>query len=110
MALQHASPGVPVGVQPFADRLGSQQTTALFKSESLEVIRLVLMAGKRLPAHQTPGEMTLQCIEGQLTIKLGEDSHSLTAGQMLFLPAGTMHALKAEQDSSALLTIALHGR
>ena len=109
MALQHASPGVPIGVQPFGNRLGSQQTTALFKSESLEVIRLVLLAGKRLPAHQTPGEMTLQCIEGQLTIKLGESRQSLAAGQMLFLQAQTMYELEAEQDSSALLTIALHG-
>ena len=109
MALPHAQPGVPVEVQPHGVLLGSQKTCALFKSEALEVIRLVLMAGKRLPAHQTPGEVTIQCLEGRLIVIVGENRQALTAGQLLFLPARTMHEVEAELDSSALLTIALHG-
>ena len=109
MALLHAQPGVPVAVQPHGVLLGSQKTCALFKSEALEVIRLVLMAGRRLPAHQTPGEMTIQCLEGRLTVSVGNNRQTLAAGQLLFLPAQTMYEVEAELDSSALLTIALHG-
>ena len=87
MALHHAQPGVPVPVQPFGASLQGQKTSALFKSETLEVIRLVLMAGKRLPVHQVPGEMTLQCLEGQLTLSQNGNHQTLSAGQLLFLPA-----------------------
>lgn len=110
MALPHAQPGVAVDVQPFAASLASQKTAALFKSETLEVIRLVLMAGKRLPPHQVSGEITLQCLEGRLFVSQGENRQTLAAGQLLFLPAGTEHEIEAEQDSSALLTIALQSR
>ena len=109
MALPHAQPGVPVEVQPYGTSLGNQKTAGLFKSDTLEVIRLVLMAGKRLPAHQTPGEMTIQCLEGRLIISVGDNRQTLAAGQLLFLPAQTMYEVEAELDSSALLTIALHG-
>ena len=101
MALPHAQPGVPVEVQPHGVLLGNQKTCALFKSESLEVIRLVLMAGKHLPAHQAPGEMTIQCLQGRLIVSVGDNRQTLAAGQLLFLPAGTMHAVEAELDSSA---------
>ena len=109
MALHHAQPGVPVTVQPFGASLQGQKTSALFKSETLEVIRLVLMAGKRLPVHQVPGEMTLQCLEGQLTLSQNGNHQTLSAGQLLFLPAQTPHEVEAVQDSSALITIVLQG-
>ncbi|WP_407713336.1 cupin [Comamonas testosteroni] len=108
MALPHAQPGVPVEVQPYGTSLGSQKTTALFKSDTLEVIRLVLTAGKRLPAHQVQGELTIQCLAGQLAVIQGASRQTLGAGQLLFLPAQTMHEIEAELDSSALITIVLH--
>ncbi|NIF82470.1 cupin [Comamonas sp. Tr-654] len=108
MALPHAQPGVPVDVLPYGTSLGSQVSTALFKSDTLEVIRLVLTAGKRLPGHQVPGELTIQCLEGRLAVIQGESRQTLSAGQLLFLPAQTMHEIEAELDSSALLTIVLH--
>ena len=110
MALPHAQPGVPVEVQPFATSLPKQKTAALFKSETLEVIRLVLMAGKRLAPYQVPGEMTLQCLEGRLIVSQGGSRQTLAVGQLLFLPANTLHEVEAELDSSALITIVLHSR
>lgn len=108
MALPHAQPGVPVDVLPYGTALGNQKTTALFKSGTLEVIRLVLMAGKRVPAHQVQGELTIQCLEGRLAVIRGASRQTLSAGQLLFLPAQTMHEVEAELDSSALITIVLH--
>lgn len=108
MALPHAQPGIPVKVQPYGTSLGQHKTAALFKSDSLEVIRLVLTAGKRLPAHQVPGELTIQCLEGRLALILGDGRQTLSAGQLLFLPAQTRHEVEAELDSSALITMVLH--
>ena len=66
MAIAHASPGEAIDVRPLGSRLRSEKIVALFKSEHLEVIRLVLTAGKSLPPHKVPGEITVLCIEGRM--------------------------------------------
>jgi len=66
MAIEHALPGQAVDVQPLGSSLAIEKTTALFKSLDLEVMRLILLAGKSLPPHKVPGEITVQCIEGAL--------------------------------------------
>ena len=66
MAIPHAKPAEIVGVLPLGGRLGVVQTTTLIKTRSLEVIRLVLPAGKEIPPHTVPGEITVQCLEGRV--------------------------------------------
>src|ERR1043166_8730001 len=62
MALPHAAPGEPLDVRALGETLVHHKTAALFKSQQLEVIRLVRPAGKVLPPHKVPGEITIQCI------------------------------------------------
>ena len=107
MALPHAIAGDPLDVGPLGERLSSQRTAALFKARDLEVIRLVLVAGKSLPPHKVPGEITIHCLEGQLSIDVDGDSRVLNAGGLLFLAGGAVHAVTAMTDASALVTIAL---
>ena len=66
MAIPHASPGDVIDVRPLGAALAGARSHALFKSADLEVIRLVLLRGDQMPPHAVPGEITLQCIEGQL--------------------------------------------
>ena len=68
MALPHASPGQPIDIRPLGDALAGTKTVALFKSRDLEVMRVVLLAGKSLPPHKVPGEITIQCIEGRIDV------------------------------------------
>jgi quercetin dioxygenase-like cupin family protein len=107
MAIQHAQSGDPFDIRPLGARLGSEKNIALFKSEQLEVIRLVLLAGKVFPPHAVPGEITLQCIEGEIDVTVDGESHLLKAGEILFLSGNVPHGVVALQDSSALLTIVL---
>ncbi|HEY1091819.1 MAG TPA: cupin domain-containing protein [Burkholderiaceae bacterium] len=107
MALRHTGPGDPLNVQPLGSQLTATKTWALFKSRDLEVIRLVLAAGKALPRHQVPGEITIHCLEGRLRIELDEHSKTLNAGELLFLDRNAPHAVTALADASALVTIAL---
>jgi quercetin dioxygenase-like cupin family protein len=107
MALRHAAPGEPWDVRPLGSELAHSQTAALFKSRQLEVVRLVLPAGKVLPPHSVPGDITLQCLEGSLDFKTGTQTHRLEAGQVAFLEGGELHSVSAVQDCSALLTIVL---
>ena len=109
MAIPHASPGEAIDVQPLGNRLLSEKIVALFKSEHLEVIRLVLAAGKSLPPHKVPGDITVLCLEGSIDVTAEGKSHVLGAGQLLYLTGGVTHGVVALEDASALVTIALVG-
>jgi quercetin dioxygenase-like cupin family protein len=107
MAIPHAQPIEPVSVFPLGERLATAQTTTLVKTDALELIRLVLPAGKKIDQHEVPGEITLQCLEGKVHFR-GETSEcELTAGQLIYVPGSEAHSLRAEIDSSLLLTILL---
>lgn len=107
MALQHHEPCRPIDITPLGPRMDSVQTHALFKSEQLEVMRVVLKAGKSLPSHHVAGEVTVQCIEGRLDVMIAAGAQTLTPGQMLYLPEQEEHALHALEDCSALVTVVL---
>lgn len=107
MAIPHAVSGDPVDVGPLGPRLAGEKTVALFKAADLEVIRLVLQAGKSLPPHKVAGEITVQCIEGVIDVTVEGQSQLLRAGQLIYLSGNVSHAVTAVEDASALLTIAL---
>jgi quercetin dioxygenase-like cupin family protein len=110
MAILHTSPGETVDVTPLGPRLSSAKTHALFKSVDLEVIRLILRAGKSLPSHKVPGELTIHCIEGTLDVAVEGRSLVLRAGQLICLAGGAPHSVRALEDASALVTIALRNQ
>lgn len=107
MAISHMNSGEPIRLMPFGKTIDGERSVALFKSEQMEVIRLVLSAGKSLPAHSVPGEITLQCLEGSLEVSAEGQVHTLLANHLMFLAGGVDHAVLAVSDATALLTIVL---
>ena len=107
MALMHASSGQVLDLHRFGGRISAQKTSALFKSNDLEVMRVVLRAGRSLPPHKVPGDITIHCLEGTLAIELEAATVTLAAGQLVFLAGGATHGVTAITDASALVTIAL---
>jgi quercetin dioxygenase-like cupin family protein len=107
MAQPHAASAQVVSVRPLGDALRGARTTALLKAAQLEVVRLVLPAGKALPEHRVAGEITLQCIEGRVELALPTGTLVLDAGDWVHVRGGAPHALQAIVDASLLLTICL---
>ncbi|MDO5625962.1 MAG: cupin domain-containing protein [Pseudomonadota bacterium] len=107
MALHHAEQGEPIDVRPYGAAIQQAQSVALFKSQGLEVIRLVLPAGHTMPAHKVTGEITIQCLEGVVDVDVAGAATLLTAGHLLYVQGGVEHALTARQAASVLVTIAL---
>ena len=105
MSLVHAASGDVVSLRPLDDALATAISTAIVRTPHLELIRTVLHAGRRVPEHKVEGELTLQCIEGELRVNAHGREITLVPGQMLFLGGGVPHALEAVKDSSALLTL-----
>lgn len=107
MAIPHAQPGDVIDVRPLGAAMPGARSHALFKSADLEVIRLVLRAGEGMPPHAVAGEITLQCIEGRIAFKFDAGQIELAAGQLVHVTGDDIHSLRAIEDASLLLTIAL---
>ena len=105
MALSHAQPGEVVDVRPFGHQLTDARTTTLIKTGRMEVVRIVMKAGKQISEHEAPGEIIVQCLEGDITFTTMGEAKKLRTGDMLYLAANEPHALEAIEDSSVLLTI-----
>jgi quercetin dioxygenase-like cupin family protein len=73
----------------------------------LELIRLILPAGKAIPTHKAPGEITVQCLEGHVVFTATGKTQHLSAGELLYLSAEQPHAVEAIEDSSLLVTMLL---
>ena len=106
MSIHNAVAGEIIELPLGAD-LDSSKTTTLAKTAHLELIRLVLPAGKVIPLHKAPGEITVQCLEGRVAFTAEGKAQELTAGQLLCLAAGEPHVLKGIEDSSLLVTLLL---
>lgn len=110
MALPHVQPGEVFNIRPLGKHFDESKTHTLVKTAELELLRLVLPAGKSIPEHRAPSEITVQCIEGRVTFTAMGKELILNVGEMLFLPARVPHALRAEEPSSLLVTILLKKR
>lgn len=107
MATPHATSGEPFALARVAAPATSG-SAAVIKADSLEVVRLRLTAGRGLPRHAAPGEITLLGLAGTITVVLDDRAVDLGPGDFLHLGRGAPHAVQAPQDADALLTICLH--
>ncbi len=60
MAIPHAKPGEVVNLRPLGAALATTETKTLVKTKDIEVIRLIVPAGKEIPAHKAKGEIVVQ--------------------------------------------------
>jgi quercetin dioxygenase-like cupin family protein len=107
MAISHAKPGEAVDVRPLGPALASAQTKTLVRAAQVEVIRLVVPAGKTIDEHKAKGEIIVQCLEGRVAFTAFGKTQNLEAGKLLYLPTGEPHTVEGIENASLLLTILL---
>ena len=66
---------------------------------------VALAAGHELADHESPGEATLQVLEGVVRVETATDAIQLVAGDLMAIP-DERHSLRALEDSAVLLTVA----
>ena len=106
MALQHAASGDKIALSRGDDDIAFFTSVALAKTPHMELIRLVLPKERPMPVHKVDGEITLQCLEGEIEVD-AHDHLTLKPGEMLYLAGGVPHAVRAVEDAVALMTILL---
>lgn len=107
MALKHAIPGEVISLSPLGEGLRGARTEAIVKTKSFEAVRLVVHAGRVIPTHKVPGQITLHCLEGRVEIGLDNSCLELRPNGWIYLEGGEPHEVRGIEDSSLLLTILL---
>ncbi len=107
MALHHAASGEKIALARGDDDIAHFTSVALAKTAHMELIRLVLPKERPMPEHRVEGEVTLQCLEGEIEVDAHGRSVTLKPGEMLFLAGGEPHSVRALEDAVALMTILL---
>jgi quercetin dioxygenase-like cupin family protein len=105
--VRHAEPAEVVDVRPFGKEISIATTKVLVKTKDVEVLRMVVPAGKEIPTHQTPGSIIVHCLEGRIEFHALGKIQTLEPGQMFFLPKNEAHSVKGLEDASLLVTILL---
>lgn len=108
MSLHHLSSGEVVALRLQGAQLREAPSTALVKTDNMEVMRLVLEAGKSIPEHRVAGEMTLYCLEGSVELQAHQKKQLLKAGDLVYLEAMQPYALYATEHTALLVTMLLN--
>ena len=105
MSVPRAILGEVVDVRPLGAALATTATTTLVKAGAVTVVRLVVPAGKEIPAHAAKGDLVVHCLEGRVAFTVCGKTHDLAAGHLLYLPAGESHSVRGVEAGSLLLTV-----
>lgn len=93
-----------------ADRAGASSAgraaETVVQGDRFRQVLLGLRAGGCLADHQNPGEASLHCISGSVTLTAGESSWDLRAGDIVLIPQA-VHRVEAHEDSVVLLSVVL---
>lgn len=107
MSLPHAASGDLINIAPLGERFDGAVSHAFLKTAHLELMRLVLPAGKSMPEHWVEGEVTLQCLEGAFELDAHGKKQMVQTGQLVYLGPRVPHALVARENTSVLMTVLL---
>lgn len=76
------------------------------REHTLRQTLITLAAGNRLGEHESPGEATLQVLQGSVVLHAGDERWSGGAGDYVVIPP-VRHDLEASEDAAVLLTVSL---
>jgi quercetin dioxygenase-like cupin family protein len=85
-----------------------RNSMTIFKSETMRIVLISFHENAELKAHQANGVISVQVLEGRIKFSTEEKSVQLHKGQMIALQENISHAVKALEESSILLTLALN--
>ena len=105
MTVSHAQAGDVIDVRPFGCAFDDAKTSVLLHTDFVKAVRVVMPAGNVLSEHKAPGEIIVHCLEGKIEFTTMGETKDLNPGQLLSLPTGNLHSVKAIENSSFLLTI-----
>jgi quercetin dioxygenase-like cupin family protein len=100
-----AIPGEAIVVAPADTTRMTSLATTLVRTSQVEVIQLIVPAGRNVPTHEAQGDLLVHCLEGRVSLAaLGKD-HQLKSGQLLYLTINEPFSIRGIENASLLVTI-----
>lgn len=90
--------------EPHAATNGHRQV-AIVRHGPFSILLFVFERGGVLKEHRTDGEVTIQVLAGELEVMVGTGAAVIGRGELLSLPPGQSHSVRAMDASEMLLTI-----
>ena len=84
---------------------GAVVSRQVVKADTGNVTLFAFDAGQELSEHTAPFDALVQVLEGEAEIVVSGQSHRVSGGEMILLPAGQPHALKAVKRFKMMLTM-----
>lgn len=82
---------------------GSVVSKEIFKNKAGIVTLFAFAQGQGLSEHKTPYDALVYIIDGEADITISGIMNKVKAGEMIHMPAGSLHALKANKQFKMLL-------
>jgi quercetin dioxygenase-like cupin family protein len=79
----------------------------LYRHGRATIALFLFEAGSSMPTHTAAGAVTINVLEGRLTVKAADQQHDLPAGRLLVLASGVPHDVVAAERSIMLLQVHL---
>jgi quercetin dioxygenase-like cupin family protein len=77
----------------------------LVKQQGMSLVVTHLPAGSSFKEHSAPGPTTVQVLDGNVRIRVGDESIEASSGRLIAFQGGVRHSVDAIEDSTLLLTI-----
>ncbi|NLI54375.1 MAG: cupin domain-containing protein [Clostridiales bacterium] len=104
--LKNIDPATPLELGSLVDaQPGQIVSRTLVQNKAVSITLFAFDAGEEISAHESKGDAMVQLLDGTAKITIGANTHRLTAGQTVVMPAGIPHALEAETPFRMLLTV-----
>jgi len=107
MSLNRKDPSEPTDVISVAElvafQAGAVVSRTLVKRPAGTVTAFAFDAGEGLSEHTAPYDALVLSLEGEAEVSLSGTTHRLNVGELLKLPAGLPHAVKAISPFKMLL-------
>lgn len=105
MALPHAQELDVINVAPLGDALRDTVSTSLIRTSRLQLLHVVLPVHHDMPSHRVDEPCVLHCLEGHVEVTMAGGLRRLKAGELVVLPPGQAHGVRARADSAVLVTL-----
>jgi quercetin dioxygenase-like cupin family protein len=105
MALHHAGPGEIINLAHPPQGAAQDVSTAIFRTDDIEVIRRVLQPGKTVPPHEVKGDLTLQCLTGTVKLMAYGKTQAIPPGHLAYVAGCEPYSLGADEETVVLMTI-----
>lgn len=105
MSQGHIQSGEVVNLETLREEMDVDASYALVKTDDMEVIRMAVQKGKTIDEHHISGEMTVQCLRGDILFMVDGEAKELTQNDWLYLQKKQNFSYSVKKDTILLVTI-----